>query len=234
MNQAKRSKPEKLYEGLLSGLPTEILTPEQENVLAEKIQASQDEDVINELVLHNMREAFFYALACSRTLAADAVYSLCYAALRYSATNFQPRRIRFVSFSKPYIRGEIYKTFEERKVVKDSETVSLIMEDAETETPTSDAAREVTDLYHKASCVDSDMHGIIIRDEWEHIRPILREKLSENERMVLELKYEGGFNFSQISTLLHVCREATRATHARALRKVRCVLMRKKELFNRR
>lgn len=232
IQQVKKDS-KKQYDSLLSGLPTEILTPDRENELAEKIQASQDEDAINELVLHNMRDAFFYALACSRTLLADTVYSLCYAALRYSATNFQPRRIRFVAFSKPYIRGEIYKTFEERKVVKNAETVSLVLENAEIDTPSSDATREVMDLYHKASCVDSDIHGIMIRDEWERIRPIFIEKLSEKERMVLELKYEGGFNFRQIGDLLRVSRSDTQATHTRALRKVRCVLLRKKELFNR-
>lgn len=160
----------KTYEGLLAGLPTTPLTPEQENALAIKIQASgkQDEDAINELALHSMREAFFYALHCSRQLAADSVYSLCYSALRYAATNFQPHRIRFLAFSKPYLRGEIYKTFNELKVVKESETESLhLYEDPEVDVP---------DVFHRATCIDSDMHGIMIRDEWENVKPIIREK----------------------------------------------------------
>lgn len=215
------------YEGLLVGLPTTPLTPEQENALAKKIQVSkkQDEDAINELVLHAMREAFFYAMYFSRKLSADSVYSLCYSALRYAATNFQPHRIRFLGFAKPYIRGEICKTFNDLKVVKESETESMhLYEGPDVEVP---------DAFHRATCVESDMHNIIIRDEWESLKPIFREKLSENERMVLELKYEGGLNFSQISSLLRICREATRMSHSRALRKIRCVLMRKKALFNR-
>jgi len=239
-NGHRRKTGNSAHNDLLRGIPETRLSLEQESALSDKIQASKksDEDSINALALHNLREAFYYALACSKTLPPDDVYSLCYAALRYAATNFKYRGARFFPYSKAYIRGEIYKTFNDRNVVKDAICEPLRLGDEE-------MVREIEESEngHPLSLrrprnfieptVESDLHGIVIRDEWGRIKPIFRDKLSEKERMVLELKFEGGFNFREIGDLLRVSRSDTQATHTRALRKVRCVLMRKKALFNR-
>lgn len=228
--------------GILSGLPEKQLTPEQEAELADRIQASKqrDEDCMNELALHAMREAFYYAMACSKKRLSEAeVFSLCFEALKKAAKNFQSGQIRFFAYAKPYVRGEICTTFEQLRVVKRGETESLIAtdstgEDRQTgedyymgETQTAD-----TRGYAGPESVDSDMEGIMNRDEWASIKPILT-KLSEKERQVLDLRFQSGFNFRQIGELLNVSRSDTQATCVRALKKVRCELLRKRELFNR-
>jgi len=232
-----------LHEDLLTGVPETRLSLEQERQLSDKIQASKksDEDAINTLTMHNLREAFYYALACSRTLPPDEVYSLCYAALRYAATNFKYRGARFFPYSKAYIRGEIYKTFNDRNVVKEAVCVPLRLEDEEKARAIEDLVEDGHFLHLRRDAdknfieptVESDLHGIAIRDEWARIKPIFRAKLSEKERMILELKFEGGLNFREIGDLLRVSRSDTQATHTRALRKIRCALMRKKALLNR-
>jgi RNA polymerase sigma factor (sigma-70 family) len=77
------------------------------------------------------------------------------------------------------------------------------------------------------------MEGIMSRDEWNAMVPILQSRLSEKERMVLELKYQSGFNFRQIGDLLRVSRSDTQATHTRAINKVRGALKGKRALFSR-
>jgi len=212
------------HEGLLRGLPTVTLTAEVELDLARK----GDEDSRNDLALHNMREAFFYALACAKTLPPDEVYSLCYKALSAAARNFEPGRTsRFFAFAKPYIRGEIYRTFKRlTHVVTKAETMEIPVE-ADDE----DLASANFEAFQKATAVAPDFESIQARDEWASIKPLLAE-LTERERMVLQLFYQSGFNFSQIGKLLHVSREAIRVTHVHAIKKVRCQVARKPGLFN--
>lgn len=207
------------HEGLLRGLPTEILSPETEVSLAR----AGDEDSRNHLALHNMREGFFYALACAKSLPPDEVYSLCYKALSAAARNFLPNRTaRFFSFAKPYIRGEIYRTFKRYKVVTKAET---------TEIPTeTDEPDDQYDAFQKATSVEPDFQSIMAHDEWASLKPLLAA-LKEKERMVLQLFYQSGLNFRQIGDLLRVSRSDIQATHANAIKKVRCQVSRKPGLF---
>jgi len=218
------------HEGLLRGLPIDILTPEEEVTLARK----SDEDARNDLALHNMREAFFYALACARSLPPDEVYSLCYKALSSAARNFKPGRTsRFFAFAKPYIRGEIYRTFKRYKVVTKAETTEIPCEDQD------DMARWVLfehthddryDAFQKATTIEPDFQSIMARDEWASLKPLLAA-LKEKERMVLQLFYQSGLNFRQIGDLLNVSRSDIQATHANAIKKIRCQVSRKPGLF---
>lgn len=233
------------YEPLLRGLPKKQLTTEEEDALAIRIQATRrkheaDEDAMNALILHSMREAFFYAMGCARNLPPDAVYSLCYAALRLAAPNFSPGRIRFFAYCKPYVRGEICKTFNELKVVRNADCQTLspdVVNSAEEGTSgetywASDFVRN-SFIDSKVDVVEPETDAIMGREEWTLIVPILQSRLSEKERMVLELRYQSGFNFRQIGDLLKVSRSDTQATHERAINKVRCALKGKRELFGR-
>jgi RNA polymerase sigma factor (sigma-70 family) len=227
------------HEILLRGLPKKQLTLEEEQLLALKIQKSQKRDVesINELAMHAMREAFYYGLACARALGPEEVFSLCYTALRASAGNFKPGRVRFFAYSKPYVRGEICKAFESLKVVRNGITQALGPEyinssfEAEDQNPTE--CQTVVRFDKKLDVVEADTEGVMAREEWKLILPVLQTKLSEKERMVLELRYQSGFNFRQIGDLLSVSRSDTQATHERAINKVRCALKGKRSLFGR-
>lgn len=211
--------PNKPHEGLLRGLPTDILTSEEEATLARE----GDEDSRNDLALHNMREAFFYALACARTLPPDEIYSLCYKALSAAARNFEPGRTsRFFAFAKPYIRGEIYRTFKRYKVVTKAETTEIPVEEDD----------DQFEAFQKATTVEPDFQSIMAHDEWASLKPLLAA-LKEKERMVLQLFYQSGLNFRQIGDLLNVSRSDIQATHANAIKKVRCQVSRKPGLFTR-
>lgn len=235
-------------ESLLRGLPKKQLTMQQEDELAGRIQGEKQQDgldlsSINELAIYNMREAFAYTMACSRGHGFDPgmILSMCWKGLCYAATNFQPGRIRFLAFAKPYLRSELYKTHDELKVVRNAECQTLLPEVFTVEgLPEDHFAANVCQtldterfLDDKADIVESDLEGIMTRDEWHAMVPILQSRLSEKERMVLELKYQSGFNFRQIGDLLRVSRSDTQATHTRAINKVRGALKGKRALFSR-
>lgn len=234
-------------ESLLRGLPKKQLTMQQEDELAGRIQAQKQHDgldltSINELSVYNMREAFAYTMACSRGHGFDpgTILSMCWKALCYAATNFQPGRIRFLAFAKPYLRSELYKAHEELKVVRNAECQTLMSDSISQNECAEDGDEAVcqtrdseTFLESKVDVVESDLEGIMSRDEWGVMVPVLQSRLSEKERMVLELKYQSGFNFRQIGDLLRVSRSDTQATHTRAINKVRGALKGKRALFSR-
>lgn len=249
-----KSIPFRLHDGnekLLRGLPKKPLTTQQEDQLAGRIQGAKqkeetDLDSINELALYNMREAFAYTLACSRGHNFDpgVVFSICWKALCYAATNFQPGRIRFLAFAKAYLRSELFRAPEELQVVRNTkagDVICLVPDEIfgnEIESSadmgsdfTHRRCEELSELKHDT--VEPDLEGIMNRDEWEVMKPIIQSRLSEKERMVLELKYQSGFNFRQIGDLLRVSRSDTQATHTRAINKVRGALKGKRALFNR-
>lgn len=225
---------------ILNGLPEKELGPEHETALGVRIQTKRDEDDMNTLALYNMREAFAYASACcKRRLSETEIFSLCFEALKKAAKNFVPGQIRFFAYAKPYVRGEICNTYDDLRVVRRGETELLAPDDipgenehtAEDDFDTCEVQTR-DNHFHKEDVVDSDMEGIMNRDEWASIKPIL-SKLSEKERQVLDLRFQSGFNFRQIGELLNVSRSDTQATCVRALKKVRCELLRKRKLFNR-
>jgi DNA-directed RNA polymerase specialized sigma subunit len=79
---------------------------------------------------------------------------------------------------------------------------------------------------------EPDFKSIEMRERLAMIKPIMESKLSESERMVLDLAYSGGYNFDEIGTMLtpKVTRSAVQQTHARALKKLRAELGRQKKL----
>lgn len=223
----------KEHDGLLRGLPTKTFSPEEEKSLIE-IKA------YNEIAMHNMREAFYYALFCAKTLPPDEVYSLCWKALSAAVRNFKPgRSARFFAFAKPYIRGEIYRTFKRFKVVTHGETEQLypdsVIDPCDDQSYTFVNNCDVSESqksFQKMDKVEPDFDAIMARDEWNRLKSVLSE-LKEKERMVLQLFYQSGLNFRQIGDLLNVSRSDIQATHANALRKIRCALARKPALFSR-
>lgn len=240
MNPETKIKIPRQENGMLSGLPENPLTPEEETALGLRIMKLKDEEDMNTLALHSMREAFFYGMACSKRHLSDReVFSLCFTALKKAAKNFEPGATRFFAYAKAYVRGEICDTFDQLRVVKRGET-EMICPDAvpgANEHSSDDdydtcptQTREGLSLTPQS--VDSDLSGIMDRDEWATIKPIL-SKLSEKERQVLDLRFHSGLNFRQIGELLNVSRSDTQATCTRALKKVRCELLRKGKLFNR-
>ena len=184
------------YEKLLKGLPTE--RP------ADETKATQEE-----LVLGHMRDAFYYAMKCSNgKLTDDDIYDLCYNALCRAAKGFQAGRgIKFMAYSKPFIRGQISRVWLTKDVVRNAslhEEPSLV--DEEVQEPS----------------IDPDWERIDLDEKMEMIAPLLA-KLSETERTIIDLHYRAGYKFKKIGELLGVTRSATQQTAQRAINKLRAL-----------
>lgn len=216
----------------LRGLPQEKMTPEAEK----EAWAAGDTDA---LVVGHMREAFLYARRCCREqLDPDDIYSLCYKALAHAVKNFKPApgRPRFFGYAKVYVRGEICREWKRKDVVKNSsshaETLQIEAGD--------DDARDHDSIHFKpafkAGFTDQqepDWSGIMTRDLIAKLEPIIKSKLTNQEQVVLAMHYSQDLNFSDIGKLTGVSRSASQSTHASALKKLRCALLRKDRLLSR-
>jgi RNA polymerase sigma factor (sigma-70 family) len=220
---------------IMSGLPDAKLTPSEESACV----AAKDYE---KLILHNLRDAVLYAGRCCRgNIEPGELLSLCYAALSKSAPRFRPGGIPFLAYSKADIRGEtsrhwksldcVHNSYrhrsEDEPVIKRTLLTSGCQE-AEEITFEWEGRDEIEDSY-----TEPEFDAIALRERWELVRPIIAKALNERERTVLQLTYEAGFTYEQIAKLVvpRVVREAIRMTHDRALRKIRNVLLRRKQLY---
>lgn len=214
-------------EQLLTGLPTEKLSPEQENNCTTPYDLEQ-------LILHNMREGFFYARhVCRGRLPEDEVYSLVYAALAHAAKNYRPGTkisIRFFAYAKPYIRGGICRAWRAKDVVKNSKGEESI--EASINSTSESDTEEENQKWEAEQSVEPEFESIHMAEQFELLKPLVQSVLSDQERMVIELKYFGHYNFEEIGKQLGVTRSAIQNCHARALRKLRVAITRQSKLFN--
>jgi RNA polymerase sigma factor (sigma-70 family) len=223
---------------ILNDFPSDRLTTEQEESLAADIKGGS-EAAQTTLTMHNMREAVIYMRRVNRDeLPDDELVGVCYAALMRNAKRFRPGWRRFFVFAKAGLRGAVKRHWKTRKIVRNAETVS--MEAAHTEHAQrtdseilgiDDVLRPVTPALFEPEQVEPDFAGIFTRERWEFVSKIIDAKCSEQEKMVLSLAYQSGFNFQEIGNMLRVSRSAIQSVHARALKKVRCSLFRTKQLF---
>lgn len=195
-----------------------------------------------------MREAFFYVRQVCRGRIEDGeIYSFCYKALCECARNFEPDWQRFFAYSKPNLRGNVSRYWKSLDTVKNSsmheteveavEACSPISEDDSSwDVPQADAdsggLQKYTNLALEPDYVEPDFARIELRERLAMLKPIIEKKLNEQERMVIDLTYTGGYNFETIGKMLSpaVTRSAVQQTHARALKKLRNELARQKKL----
>lgn len=219
----------------MQGIP-DALSPEAEAKLARNICDHPCERDINKLVLHNLREAVPYTLRCCRNaLSESEVLSVCYAALCKAAPNYRPGGpLRFFSYAKPYLRGELSRNWKTKDVVKsaslhESEAPPLM------HSTLNSGAEEGDDDFHKKlekplqpDSVEPEFDLIDLREQMALLRPLLQSKLNERERTVITLVYESGFTLEQVSKLVvpSASRQAIQCTHQRALKKLRSALSR--------
>jgi RNA polymerase sigma factor (sigma-70 family) len=227
---------------VLRGLPTKKLTPEVEDILARSGK-------LEDLVLHNMREGFFYARHVSKgKMPEDEVFSAVYRALEHAARNYKPgtkEGIRFFAYAKCYVRGSLSKEWNSKNVVKHAKHESL---DVPSQTcrgqDNKDSWAREDEEQNRASSSNNEAKkwealeyaepefGLVhLHEQLEAIRPAMKSVLSDHERMVIELCYFGHYNFEEIGARLGVSRSAVQNAHTRGLRKLRSILARKPELF---
>lgn len=248
---------------LLDSLPPEALSAAEEDALAIRIQKTKQEDDINKLVLHNMKEGFLYAKrVCRGHIADDELFSLTYSALVRNAKRFRPGMIRFFAFCKAGIRGALSRYWKTLDVVKNA---SLHETEETFKAPVDASGMKVRRLSEGVpgnrergvehedddasyvsgltaqiqnslaifaeSPVDPDFPSIEIREQMLLVNEAIRGRLTEQERMVIDLVYKDGFSFQEIGNMLSITRSAVLLAHSKALKKIRMDMIRQKRLL---
>jgi RNA polymerase sigma factor (sigma-70 family) len=201
---------------VLTGVPTEKLSPERE---AELLLAGDTDTVI----AHNLREAAIYAKGSSqgRGLSDGELVSAAFDGLTAAIKNFKPDRITFFAYAKPYVRGALSRATRSNCVVRTVREAEPLPD----EEPEEDETECYVPPWRLSEGHEPELETIFLKDEWAQIRPVLFEVLDEKERLIIELSYIGGLNLREISDLLGVSRSDIHHSRMEALKKVRNRLM---------
>ncbi len=239
-------------------LPEKRLTRDQETSLSLRIQKGpRKQAAAEQLVVNNLREASLYAKHyCPKDLFSDGeIVSLCYDVLCKSAPRFCPSfGIRFLAFCKHRLRGAVKRHCTTIDVVKHA-SVKRSDPDGPTFiefTGGSDVVKlsesfmnlpnsgdyAYPDIDEAPTCIqggttDFDFAGVDMRELWVSLKSIIRDRLTERQRMVLRLVYEMDFNMQEIGDMLAVSRSAVQMTHSAALEILRRELGANRELLGR-
>lgn len=190
-------------------LRDEPLTPEDEARLVA-------EGKTDELIERTLKPAVEWAPRASQgKIEAGELLSIVYGALVKAARNFVPSKGEFLAFSKPFIRFAIFQHW------KDEAGSQPLPGDVET---TEDFDGSV--IIKEPACVESDAG----RDTWELLQPEL-QKLSEQNRQIIELYYGENMSFTEIARKWGVSKAAVSMRHQWALRELRSKLASKVRLF---
>lgn len=195
------------------------------------------QEVMNTLVMANMRDALPYARKCCESrLKDDVLVSLCYDALTRSALRFQPNRQRFFVFSKGSIRGRIRRYWASLNPVRNVNaflSIDQMTPAVERETPgDTEVAPKTTAPTDGLSYTPPDTKSLEDRDQFRAIFKRVKGLLTEHEWDICRLRYDKDYNFPEIGELLHISKSAAHATHAAVLRKIRNALDRNHGKFN--
>lgn len=191
---------------LLADFPQQPLSAtEEQNALAKGDFES--------IVLHAVVPAFKYVQqGCRGRLLPGELLSLCYVALTKAVKNFKPNQKRFLSYARPYLRGELAAEWRKKDTVRNAAK-------HETELPKDKLPEPLED-----NCVEPDLEGIHYKELWAKIEPMI-QKLSRKEKMVLELHYKAGLNFRQIGERMGgLTRSRIQQIEAEAIGKLRHAL----------
>lgn len=169
---------------LLADFPQTPLTPEREQELLTK----GDREAI---VLHAVVPAFKYAQqGCRGRLSPGELLSLCYVALTKAVKNYKPNQQRFLSYARPYIRGELASEWRKKDTVRNAAK-------HETELPKDRLPEPLED-----NSVEPDLDSLHWKEMWSQIEPIIRAKLTSREILVLELMFKARLNYREIGERL--------------------------------
>ena len=154
---------------LPEGIPTAPLLDYQEESLTRSLTEKNRE----ELVMHSLCEAIPYLHTVSRgQVEQDELLSISYAALVKAVKNYKPGGLRFFAYAKVYLRGELSRYWRDQDPVKNAS----LHEDKETESRPEPPALQ-----------DAPYSEIDLREQWALLKPLLRSRLTDRERMVIEL-----------------------------------------------
>lgn len=220
---------------VLLGIPEEKLSPKAEE------QCAQQGDH-EALVMHNLREAFYYVKGCYQKrgspLDDGALLSACYEGLKAAAPRFRPGMNRFFAYAKADVRGAVIKTFHDLDIVKKVRVTEELPDPEQTFDDSHDAhdTPAIPTLAKKMPEVIAlpEFELICLREDWAEIAPLLRTVLNDKERMILELHFQGSLNLQQIANMLATSRSDVHHTKQVALKKIRHQLINQKKFYDRR
>src|SRR5688572_17454649 len=174
-------------------------------------------NALDQLVLHNLKEAVLYAQKCSRGgLSETELVSLCWVAMRQAADNYRTHKskgIRFFAYCKAYIRGQINAERKQKIVVRSGEFDLNILD-------LDGIVEEVT--------VAPDFSNLESKELLAGLKPAIFSALDEREIAILILRYESGFSFTEIGERIGFSRQSIQKSHCKALIKLRSALQEKK------
>lgn len=200
-------------EKLPAGFPSEPLSEAEEKALAQEIRWHHKEEDISKLALHTICEAVPYIKSCCRgAFHQDELISVAYSALYNAAKNYVPGPTRFFPYAKAYLRGMLNRHWKAQDVVKGSSLHETVvdagvhpLESNETEYP---------------------FYELDLKEKWNIIIPTMRKKLTDRERMIVELVAISGYSYSRVSTLVvpKITRQAVEICYQRAVKRLRLAL----------
>jgi RNA polymerase sigma factor (sigma-70 family) len=187
------------------GLPTVRLTAVEEQALI----LNGSPEAREELIVRTMFFACSYGRhVCRGNLDGEDIFSACYDALTAACKNFKGGQQNFLAYSKPYIRGTIFKAWKDRGLVKKTTTLQL---------PSNNSIDDV--LSPEAE--DFDYEGIHRREMMDMLQPVMEKYLTEHERMVVELHDMGGMTFKDIGSAMDYSRSRAQQLYDSAIKKIR-------------
>lgn len=189
---------------MLVGLP-EALSPEEERVLI----LDGSEEARQKIIVHAMRAACGYGQKiCKGNVDGEDIFSACYDALRHAVANYRPGKKSFLVYAQTYIRGEVIKAWKAQKAVKKSFMVQMNNDDTD-------------DDLLVGSNGNFDFDGVHRREQLVLLRKIIDAHLSEQERLVLELRDFGQLTFIAIKDVLGCSRTNVQQIYKRAVKKIK-------------
>lgn len=216
-------------------LPNEKLSKESEALLAKAIQRG-DAKSLERLVISSLREAVVYGRQFyAGTFSDSELMSVCYGVLASSAKRFDPSRQRFMAFCKCGIRGAIKRYWQTFDPVRNA-SVKRRKDGYDTHLPTfmdfdylrlhgkESEKTEVGDPEFESEPLgtqDPDWSGIHARERSSKVWAQIKKILTEREEMILFLKYDLGFNYVEIGSLLGISATLALYEHRDALAKLR-------------
>jgi RNA polymerase sigma factor (sigma-70 family) len=94
-----------------------------------------------------------------------------------------------------------------------------------------DYTPHVNPVVEDNSLVDPDFDSIETREQMKLVAEAMKDRLTDQERMVIDLVYRDGFSFQDIGNMLDITRAAVLSAHSKALKKIRIDLARQKRLL---
>lgn len=211
-------------------LPTGKLSKESEALLAVAIRKGSQK-AAEKLVLCSLREAVVYGKQFYGDVFSDSeLISVCYGVLRSSAQRFDPSRQRFIAFCKCGIRGAIKRHWQTLDPVRNA-SVKRRKDGYNTHEPafmdfdficqTGGTPSDPEATNEPLGVQQPDWEGLHARERSEMVWEKIKKILNQREELILYLRYDSGFNYGEIGSLLGISRTLVQEIHKASLEKLR-------------